>query len=606
MDLNRSANADSPGEEENAKLLEIEGEVPLPEEGGLDDAFLQAQDLMNSFTKTIKAFRLYPPENPVLIGLREQFFRKVQDFLREYHYFVLEVGEYELSFRGKVLYRNPDLKSSLAFLLYKDGLREIRFMEGIEEWEVEAILEIVKRGDLINQLEDDLVTLMWEKDFIHISYRATEAFLEDMPVLIPQDVEQLRKNMFFEPPPASAQDDRWEEEEEAGVDYYDLLSREDLARVPAIPTNRNVYFLTPEQMETLHKEVDAETTPGSVFNVLDILFEILALEKETDPYTDACQLLLRLMDALITVGDFQRSAELLTRLKIVVQTYDLKEWQVTILSQILDHAGDPPRVEKIGKVLEKGEGVKLEEANRYLLLLKSNSIQPLIRVLGELSNSKARRMLCDVLCEIGRSHFELFPPFVDDPRWFLVRNIAYILGRLGKEACVPALQKCVQHKEVRVRREAVQSLGLIGGPRAFELLRKALQDADTRIRSLAALNLARVGKEAVLPFLLSLVQAKDFSKKEPAEIKAFFDAIGMVGSNEATGVLQKVLEQRSWFGGGKKEEMRQGAAGALALIRTAEARAILEAGRNSRDENIRQACLQALRRQNLPGDSRAG
>jgi HEAT repeat protein len=106
-----------------------------------------------------------------------------------------------------------------------------------------------------------------------------------------------------------------------------------------------------------------------------------------------------------------------------------------------------------------------------------------------------------------------------------------------------------------------------------------------------------VGKKATLPALLNVVQEKDFSKRDSAEIKAFFDAIGIVGSNEAIKPLQKLLEQKSWFGTGKKDEFRLRAAGALALIGSAEAKSILESGSNSKDENIRRACLQALRRQ---------
>ncbi|MCX5909802.1 MAG: HEAT repeat domain-containing protein, partial [Deltaproteobacteria bacterium] len=86
----------------------------------------------------------------------------------------------------------------------------------------------------------------------------------------------------------------------------------------------------------------------------------------------------------------------------------------------------------------------------------------------------------------------------------------------------------LSHKEVRVRREAVQALGQIGGDRAFSLLAKVLADEDVRVRSMAALNLAKVGKTASQPYLLEIIQSKEFSKKEPSEKKAFMDAMGMI------------------------------------------------------------------------------
>jgi len=57
------------------------------------------------------------------------------------------------------------------------------------------------------------------------------------------------------------------------------------------------------------------------------------------------------------------------------------------------------------------------------------------------------------------------------------------------------------------------------------------------------------------------------------------------------------LERKSWFSRGKTDEIRIGAANALAIIGTPDARAILEVGKNSKEESIRDACAQALKRQ---------
>lgn len=577
------------------KEPDLELDVSSIEGKDLDEAVDQAKDLINTFVKTIKAFRLYPPENPTLVGFIDQVYRKFQLFLNKYHYFILKIGENKLSFRGVTLYENPDLKTSLAFQLYKDGLRELRFMEGLEEGEVDGLIDIMKRSDGINQMEDDLVTLMWEKDFIHISYLATDEYLEEMPAIIPANIEQFRANLTFEPPPQSEMGDIGEETDGAEVDYYEIMKR--VESPPLVGVDRSVYFLTPDELEGLRKEVELETAPSFVFIVIDILFEILALEKSPQPYQETTGALQKLLDGLITLGEFQKASELLTRVNIILNTYELKDWQVDAIRQLSDKAGEPQRIEKIGKILDKGEEIRLEEISNYLTLLKPNSIQPLIKVLGELNNSRARRMLCEVLIEIGKGNMELIIPFIDDHRWFLVRNIAYILGRMGKESALPTIQKALNHEEARVRREAIQALGIIVSSKAFDLLGKALNDQDDRNRSMAALNLARVGKKASLPALLEVVQAKDFSKRDSAEIKAFFDAIGMVGSNDAIKPLEKLLEQKSWFGMGKKDEIRLRAASALALIGTAEARSTLEAGRNSKDENIRQACLQAMKGQ---------
>ncbi len=575
------------------KVLDLSVEMPVPEGVETDEELLFARDTISSFIKAIKAFRFYPPDNPTLKGFREQLFKKFQFFLNKYQSFVIQVGEYDLSFKGKVLYENRDVKTSLAFSLYKDGLREIRFIKGLEEWEIQGIIDILKHSEAINQLEDDVVTLMWEKDFLHLSYLATDEYLEETPTIIPDNVDAFRKNLVFKPLAHQVEVDLAEEGSEEGIDLDAILSKTVEEPLPFV-SDRSVYFLTPDEVEGLRKDVESEADPIFVFNITDILFEILALEKEQDSFQDAVNVLVKVLDAFLTLGEFAKATDLLKRVYIILKTYDLRDWQMESIRKIVLEAGDEVRIERIGKVLEREEG-RLEDVNGYLVLLQKNSIKPMIKVLGELKNSKARRVFCDALSQIGKNAIELFTPFIDDRRWFLVRNIVYTLGRMGKEQSLPYIQKAFNHEDLRVRREAIQALGLIGGPKATALLVKSLTDSDVRIRCMAAINLGKGGKKTGLIPLLEVVQSKDFYKREPTEIRAFFNAIGMVGSNEAVPVLQQLLERKSWFGRGKTDEIRIGAASALATIGTPDAKAILEEGRNSKEETIRDACMQALR-----------
>jgi HEAT repeat protein len=577
------------------KALDLSVEMPLIEGVETDEELILARDLTSAFIKAIKAFRFYPPDNPTLKGFRDQLLNKFKFFLNKYQSFVMKVGEYNLSLKGKVLYENRDVKTSIAFLVYKDGLREIRFMKGLEEWEVQGIIDIFKQSEHINQLEDDIVTLLWERDFVHISFVATDEFLEETPVIVPDNIDQFRKNLVFKPLAHQVEVELAEEGSEEGIDLDDLLSKVIEEPLPLI-SDRGVYFLTPDEVEGLRKDVEAEADPIFVFNIMDILFEILALEKEPEPYQDAVNTLIKVLDALLTLGDFTKAADLLKRVYIILKTYDLQDWQIEGIQKIILEAGEEVRIDRIGRVLEREEG-RLEDVNAYLSLLQKNSIKPLVKLLGELKNSKTRRVFCDALPEIGKNAIEVFTPFIDDRRWYLVRNIIYILGRIGKEQSLPYVQKALNHEDLRVKREAIQALGLIGGQKAIGLLVRALTDNDVRIRCMAAINLGKGGKKAGLIPLLEVVQSKDFYKREPAEINAFFSAIGMIGSHEVIPVLQQLLERKSWFGRGKTDEIRMGAANAMAMIGTPEAKAILEAGKNSKDEFIRDACTQALRSQ---------
>lgn len=576
------------------KVLDLTGEM-LPLEGiEADEELLLARDLTGALIKTIKAYRFYPLDNPTLKGFQDQLLKKLEFFLNKHRTFMIQIGEYDISYQGKILYENRDLKASLAYLLYKDGLRELRLSKGLEEWEIQGLVDIIRRSDNINQLEDDIVTLMWERDFPHISYLAADEFLEETPVVIPANVEQFRQKLVFKPLAQHVEADLFEKESEEAASLDEIFAKT-LEGVPSFVSNRSVYSLTFEEIEGLRKEVDAEVDPAFTLNILDTLFEFMALEKEPESYEDVVKVILKVLDAFLTLGEFQKAADLLKRIHIILKTYQLKDWQIEIIGKMIHDAGEEKRIERIGRILEEDSGIKLEDVNGYLILLGKNAIPHLIQLLGKLKNSKTRRMVCDALAEIGKNASDYFTPFVDDRRWFLVRNIVYILGRVGGEQAFPYLQKAFNHQDVRVRRESVQSLGLIGGPKAVGLLVKALMDTDLRIRSMAATQLGKIGKTEGLIPLLEMVQSKDFQKADPTEIKAFFDAIGRIGSNEAVPVLRQVLERKGWFGRGKTDDLRMGAARALAMIGTPEARGIIESGKQSKDESIREACTKALR-----------
>jgi HEAT repeat protein len=577
------------------KVLDLGMEMPQIEGIESDEEVLLARDLTRTFLKTIKAFRFYPPDNPILKGFQEVLPKKFQFFLNKYHSFIFQVGEHTLSYKGKVLYENKDVKTSLAFLFYKDGVRELRFMKGLEEWEIQDLIDIIVKCENINQLEDDFITLIWDKDFNHISYLATDEFLEDSPVFIPENIDQFRKDLVFKPISHEVEVDFLEGEAEEEIDLDETLSRL-IEELHSFVSNRSVYSITSEEMEILRKEVEKEIEPTFVLNIVDIIFEILAWEKEPEPYKNAVNILGKILDAMLTLREFQKATDLLKRVYIFQKTYKLKDWQLEIIRKFLIDAGEDQRIERIGNLLDQEEEIRLEEVYNYLILLQRNAIKPLVRLLGERQKSKTRRVICDALSEIGKNAFEMFIPYLEDPRWYLVRNITLILGRIGKEESLPYISRVFSHKDPRVRKEAIQALGFIGGTKALSWLVKGLKDEDSRIRAMAALNLGKVGKKDALGPLLETVQSKDFQKREPAEMRAFFDAIGMAGSSkESILVLRQLLERKSWFTRGKTDEIRIGAAQALAMIGTPEAISILELGKDSKDEFIRDACLQALR-----------
>ena len=71
---------------------------------------------------------------------------------------------------------------SLPWLFYKDGVRELTLLPGVEEEELIRLLDLLQRVRRSGPEDDDLLTLMWEQDFLFLRYRAIQlATDEDVP-----------------------------------------------------------------------------------------------------------------------------------------------------------------------------------------------------------------------------------------------------------------------------------------------------------------------------------------------------------------------------------------------------------------------------------------
>lgn len=101
-----------------------------------------------------------------------------------------------------------------------------------------------------------------------------------------------------------------------------------------------------------------------------------------------------------------------------------------------------------------------------------------------------RRHLVEYLGQAGRGDIRLLTPWLRDPRWYVVRNVATAIGRAGREGGVAALMSVIDHEDDRVRVEVIRALATLEGPEAVPLLVTALADPSQRVRN-AAVSLLR-------------------------------------------------------------------------------------------------------------------
>jgi HEAT repeat protein len=544
----------------------LEEKMDMSEEKVIEEKVKSTKALIQTFLQTLKAFRLYEASHPILSKFVERLRKDFEQYFGEFDSFSLQIGEHRLHYRGNVVYENQDVKESLAFIFFKDGIRELQFSKGLEFKEMMDFLNIVRKSDFLNRMEDDLVTLLWEKDFSHITFTTVDEFLDGSTTFIPATEEDLIKGSEFT---GALEEGAQEEGDKAQEETAQVPVREGLEQVinPA-PGQSLVQAcqLTPEESEVINRDARQEEQADYIYVLIDNLIEILLhLGEDVDAYENMISYFDRVIEYLLEQKDVGKAAALLKSLNETMESIMMKDKQIFAIQRILEKSSSPHYVELLGKAMKGNGEVKSEPILQYFKFLTKQAVEPLCLLLGELESGKWRKAICDQLSELAREEIQPLSKFLSDDNPILVCQILYILGRIGDPSAVKYMGNLVIHRDLKVREETLQVLDKFG-EKGKDLIQKYLTDPVSGIRAKAALLLARHNKGKAMEPLAEIILSEDFYKRDYREKASFFRALGETKSEEVIPILKRIARKRKWFQREKWNEMRQCAANTLKMM----------------------------------------
>jgi len=285
-------------------------------------------------------------------------------------------------------------------------------------------------------------------------------------------------------------------------------------------------------------EARAINETGAIREAVTTLVDILRVESDERELSDVAEALAVYLAWMVEQQDFALLGAVLGRLKRVASTEDARgRLAAGIVRMVTEH----PLLDRLLDALWAGRETPVEgQVRSTLAVVAAEVVTPLVRVLGGEPRSGMRSLLCDLLVVVARDHARELVGFIDDERWYLVRNIANILGRLQNPEVVPHLERVIAHPEYRVRREVADALARVGTEAAQTLLVRLLDDADGRIqlRALQALN--AWGARRAMPRLLALLEAPDpLHRLFPNKVAAL-EALERLRAPEALRVLKRL------------------------------------------------------------------
>jgi hypothetical protein len=544
----------------------LEDKVDISEEKEIEEKVKSTKSLIQTFLQTLKAFRLYEANHPILSKFLERLRKDFDHYFGEFDSFSLQIGEHRLYYRGNIVYESEDVKESLAFLFFKDGIREIQFSKGLEFKEMIDFLNVVRKGDLLNRMEDDLVTLLWEKDFSHITFTAVDEFIEGGATLVPATEEDLIKGSEYK---GSWDEGLQEKADEAQTESSSIPVREGLERVINPAQGQSLVQacqLTPEESEAIDREARQEEQADYIYILINNLIEILLhLGEDADAYENMISYFDRVIEYLLDQKEVGKAVSLLSSLDETMESIMMKDKQIFAIQRILENSSSPRSIELLGKAMKGNGEVHSESILEYLRFITKQAVDPLCLLLGELESGKWRKTICDQLTKLCRQEIQPLSKFLSDHNPLLVCQILYILGNIGDPSAVNYLGDLVTHKDLKVREETLQILNKFG-EKGKDLMQQFLMDSISGIRAKAALLLARNAKgEAVKP-LTDIILSEDFYKRDYKEKASFFRALGETGAKEVIPTLKGISKKRRLFQREKWNEMRQCADNTLKML----------------------------------------
>lgn len=285
-----------------------------------------------------------------------------------------------------------------------------------------------------------------------------------------------------------------------------------------------------------------------------------------------------------------------------------------LLELLADHSSDEERSEEIrncarfateqlitsGELLqiviegtEGDSGVSKKALHAVLKAGGATAITAGIEFMGRTNSLKSRRTLSTMLGNMGNVAVPTLLNMMHDPRWFITRNICAILGAIASQETVASLTECLYHQDLRVRKEALRSLGLLGGHEAAEAILGILRGTDTVLYPQAIALLGAIKSRKALVELMNIVFSKDlFLKSLQLKIEALA-AIALIGDRQATPHLVKLLKERHLLAGARGKLLKTAIAVCLGKLGDARALPALKKGASWGGE-AGSACVDAI------------
>ncbi|MBP6443414.1 MAG: HEAT repeat domain-containing protein [Gemmatimonadales bacterium] len=536
------------------------------------------EELLRALAKGQRALQMYLPNNPVYQRSVEQVAEAFGPVWGVTGRLVLDLQDGELQWEGAPLHYGASRTEGFAAQLHQDGLRRLVLLPGVESEEITRFLAVMNRARLLpKDASDDLLTLLWEQQFVLIAYTFVEALSDG--------VEFLQSGGA-----ADAAQDPGAVREQVEQDPGGAVAPADLDAAP--------FFLDEAELRLMQSELEEEYRRDIRTAAIDALLDVLEGQREPAVRREVVALLEDVLPSQLAVGGFRAVARILRELRVIaVRAAGLEQSLHDAILSFEERLSQPDILEQLFRTLEDPATRPAEdEIGEVLRELKPGALPIVLVHLGRSIAPEIRRALLPSVEQLARSRPQALQEVLDAGSSDAVEPAIDLVARLGLSALVPSVAARLVDGTIGVRVAALNALGGFATPSAITAIESALTDEERTVRQTAlTILLARGGSGGTLAKLEALLFAGKDQDWERSERRALFEAYGQLAGPAAITRLRELLAPRGLLRRKELPDVRACAIFALAKIRTFEARLVVDQFTADKEAIVRSAANAVLR-----------
>jgi HEAT repeat protein len=553
-------------------MMDRAPEPGAPETRGEADPGTAAdvRELLAALTKDMRARQTYVPGNPLIDRFHRDLRERLARVWEELPHLALTVDEGRLLWKGAEVYAQPVGHDNLAFVFFRDGIRQLALLPGCEDRELGEFLGIL--SDVRPGRNMDLLATLWHRDFDFIRMEYV-------------DVSEEETLEVPEAPGGDGEDKT----------ISDLSEIEDVLAAGPVPPEEEAEFaelvLGEADEAYLRREMEFEFNRPLVRDVTLALLDQFEM-RDQERRRQVVDILRELLPRLLEKRDFATVALIVTELQLLANKTGEADTQELVASLLRDMS--EAMAELVSQPGREEPGPAEDELAALLGALQAEAIPTLVRAIPSVPGAAMRGRLSAALDRLVETHPESVVSLLraEDP--MLVAEAARIVARLGVPDTEGALREVVERPEAVARAAAIEALGTTGSAGSVGTILSALGDEDRDVRTAAIDAISRRKPDDAGPALIARLREGRLEEFEESEQVSFLKACVAVCGEELVDELARLLNGRRWWGGRRPQGLRASAARALGLVGSPAAREALLRSREDRAAAVKSAVRVAL------------